>query len=95
MSIDDLLRQPLAAMPDNGFSARVMSRIKAEQRQRVALVAFGSAAAAALGCLVVPMPALSAQLSNIIIQIGTSPAVAAAVAALVLTALVDRRLFRI
>lgn len=95
MSIDDLLRQPLPAVADNGFSARVMGRIKAEQRQRMALVTLGSVAAATLGCLFVPMPFLSEELSNIIVQIGTSPAVALAAAALVLTALVDRRFFRI
>ncbi len=95
MNIDDLLRQPLPAAPDNGFSARVMGRIKAEQRQHMALVALGSVAAATVGCLFVPMPALSEQLGDIIVQLGTSPAVALAAAALVLTALVDRRLFRI
>lgn len=95
MSIDDLLKQPLPAMPDNGFSAGVMARIKAEQSRHLTLVALGSAAAATLGCLVIPMPELSNQLGDIIVRIGTSPAVAAAAAGLVLTALIDRRIFNI
>ncbi len=95
MSMDDLLRQPLPAVPDNGFSARVIGRIMAEQRQHMALVALGSVAAATVGCLLVPIPALSERLGDIVVQIGTSPAVALAAAALVLTALIDRRFFRI
>lgn len=95
MSIDDLLSQPLPAVADNGFSARVIARVTLQYRRRVALIATGSAAAASALCLVVPMPALSIELNRVLVDLATSPAVALGAAALVVTFLVDRRVFNL
>lgn len=95
MSIDDLLSQPLPAVADNGFTARVQGRIRAAERGKIALVAAGSAVAATLLCLVVPMETVSGELNSIILRLGTSTTLGLGGAALFLTMLVDRRFFRI
>jgi hypothetical protein len=95
MSIDDLLSQPLPAVADNGFSARVTARIRAAERSKIALVAAGSAVAVTLLCLVVPMETVSVQLNTIVLKLGTSTTLGLGGAALFLTMLIDRRFFRI
>lgn len=95
MSIDEFLSQPLPAVADNGFSARVQSRIRGAERSKMALVAAASAIAVTLLCIVVPMETVSVQLNSIILQLGTSTALGFGGAALFLTMLVDRRFFRI
>ncbi len=95
MSIDDLLTQPLPPVADNGFSAHVMSRVRAAERRRMALIGAGSVAGAALGCVFIPLQAISLELNHAIVQVGTSTAVGFAGAVLLLTILFDRRFFRI
>lgn len=95
MNIDELLSQPLPTVADNGFSARVTARIRAAERSKIALVTAGTAVAATLLCLVVPIETISVQLNSIVLELGTSTALGLGGAALFLTMLVDRRFFRI
>jgi hypothetical protein len=95
MSIDELLSQPLASVPDDGFSARIMGRVRAAERRRMVLIGAGSAAAATLVCLFVPLQAMTVQLNQIVVALGTSTALGVGGAALLLTILFDRRFFRI
>ena len=90
MKLDELLSQPLPPVADNGFSARVVARVKAEERRRVAVIMFTAAAAAALVYFLVPLRDLTGDFAAALIQLGTSPMVALAVAMLVLTFLIDR-----
>ena len=90
MTLDELLTQPLAPVADNGFSARVIARVKSEERRRAAVVIFAAAAAAVLACLLVPLHEITGDFAAELIQLGTSPMVALAAALLVLTFLVDR-----
>ena len=103
MTIDDLLSQPLPSVPDNGFSRRVMMRVRAAESRRMVLYATAAAAAATLVCLLVPMDVISTrvlgvistQVSAAIVQIGSSTAVGLAAAAMLLTYLWDRQYFRL
>ena len=90
MTLDELLTQPLAPVADNGFSARVVARVKAEERRRAAVIMVMAAAAAALACFLLPLHALTGDFAVALIQLGTSPMVALAAALLVLTYLIDR-----
>ena len=90
MTLDELLTQPLAPVADNGFSARIVARIKARERRHTTAVMFAAAAAAVLACLLVPLHALTGDFAVALIQLGTSPIVGLAAALLVLTFLIDR-----
>jgi len=52
MNIDDLLNQPLAPVRDDGFSVRVVRRLRASE-QRMRLILWGLLAAAFLPVLAV------------------------------------------
>lgn len=97
MSIDDLLSQPLPTVADNGFSARVLTKVRAENRRRVMLIAGASAAAAAAVAAFLPIPAASLQLNDELTSLMTvvinSPAVPIALCVAGLTFFVDRNLF--
>lgn len=95
MSIDDLLSQPLPSVADNGFSARVMRRVRADERRHFALIGAGSVAAATLACLFLPLQAITLEVNHALVTLGTSTAVGIGAAALLLTMLFDRRFFRI
>ena len=90
MTLDELLTQPLAPVADNGFSARVVARVKAAERRHAAVVMFAAAAVAALACLLIPLNELTGDFAVALIQLGSSPMVALAAALLVLTFLIDR-----
>ena len=92
--IDDLLSQSLPAVEDGGFSMRVVRRIEAEQmRERMATIVV-VAVCAAVVLLFLPVPAINLAIRYLISQLAGSTAVAAAVAAVVLTLAAERQLFR-
>ena len=94
MNIDELLFQPLAPVADNGFSAKIVARIRRyEQRQLVALGLL-AVLAATLVCLTVPVSALTEVLNSIVITLATSLEVGIAVLAVLATWLYDRNFFR-
>jgi len=88
--IDTLLKQPLAPVADNGFSARVIARVRKEEQRRTAAVALASVLAATLLCLLVPLNAFLGDLSAALFLAANSPTVGLAGALLVLTFLIDR-----
>ena len=90
MTLDELLTQPLAPVADNGFSARVVARVKAEERRHAAIIMVAAAAAAVLACLLLPLRAITGDVAVALLQLGSSPMVALAGALLVLTFLIDR-----
>jgi hypothetical protein len=90
MNLDELLMQPLAPVADNGFSARVITRVKAAERRHAAVVMLAAAALATVACLLVPLHDVTGDFAAAIIQIGTSPMVGLAAALLVLTFMIDR-----
>lgn len=92
--IDDLLSQSLPAVEDAGFSTRVLRRIEAESmRERLATIVVVAVCAAAV-LLVLPVPAINHAIDYVISQLAGSTAVAAAIAAIVLTLAAERQLFR-
>lgn len=95
MSIDELLSHPLPTVADNGFSARVMRRVRWDEQRRTVLVGAGAAAAATVACLFIPLQTVSVEINSIVLNLGTSTAVGIAAAALLLTVLYDRKFFRI
>lgn len=90
MNLDELLSQPLQPVPDNGFSARVMARIKTEERRHVAMTVALSVAATIVLCVMMPLRDLTGLIGGAIIELGTSPMILVAVIVLALTFLVDR-----
>jgi hypothetical protein len=90
MNLDELLSQPLPPVADNGFSARVVARVKAAERRRAAAIMIASAAAVTILCLLVPLREITGDFAAALIQLGTSPLVGLAAALLVLTFLLDR-----
>ena len=90
MNLDEMLSQPLPDVPDNGFSDRVIVRMKHEERRKMYAVALMSMLAAALACLLLPLHAIIGDIAAALVLIGTSPMLGLAVAVLVLTILVDR-----
>lgn len=90
--LDDLLNKPLAAIADDGFSARVIARARRKRlEEEVPLLA------AAFICLVAvlvfaPLPQITAILAHAVTGTVALPAVSLAVAALVLTFTVERAL---
>jgi len=94
MMIDELLSQPLAPVADNGFSAKIVTRIRRyEQRQLVAL-SIVVIAVATVACLLLPISLLSQTLNGIVITLATSLEVGIAVLAVLATWLYDRNFFR-
>jgi hypothetical protein len=88
--LDALLLQPLAPVTDNGFSARVIAGVKAQERRHAAWIGVAAIAAATLACLLLPLYTLTGDFAAMLIQLGTSPMVALAGALLVLTYFIDR-----
>ena len=88
--LDALLSQPLAPVADNGFSARVIARVKAQERRHAAWIVISAVTAATLACLLLPLHVVTGDLAVALLQIGTSPMVALAGALLVLTFFIDR-----
>jgi protein-S-isoprenylcysteine O-methyltransferase Ste14 len=90
MTIDDLLNEPLASVADNGFSARVMARVRAKERRNILAVAAAAAVCAVLALLFLPVHAIGVEMNSALIQIARSAAASVAVAASILTLLVER-----
>ena len=88
--LDALLSQPLPEIADNGFSARVIARIVAEERRQLATIALIAILCATLLCLAVPMRDVTGAIAVAVLQLGASPMVLYGLAALVLTLLIDR-----
>ncbi|HUJ46480.1 MAG TPA: hypothetical protein VLV55_05055 [Rhizomicrobium sp.] len=83
--LDDLLSAPLADVADDGFSARVMSRIGQERRRDewITYAAIGVAALPAL--LFVPLPAIATEVSRLAPLLASAAPLAGAAALLTLT----------
>jgi hypothetical protein len=90
MNLDEMLSQPLPEMPDNGFSTRVVARVKAEERRKAVAAVIAALAGVTLLCFLVPMPDYTAAIGVALLQFGLSPLASLAVAALVLTFVIDR-----
>ena len=95
MSIDDLLNQSLPSVADDGFSARVMGRVRASARRRVFVMVASVAACVVLAFLLLPMRMIGAQLNFAVIQTASSAAVSLAAAVIVLTLLVEKQFSRL
>lgn len=90
MNLDEMLSQPLPDVPDNGFTARVITRVKAEERRRAAAIMIATVIGVTILCLLIPLPVFTAAIGLAMFQLGTSPMIGWAAAALVLTFLIDR-----
>jgi hypothetical protein len=90
MNLDELLSQPLPDVPDNGFTMRVIARVKAEERRRAAVIMIASVIGVSIFCLLIPLRVFTAAIGLTVFQLGTSPLVGWAAAALVLTFVIDR-----
>ena len=94
MNIDDLLNQPLPCVADDGFSERVMGRVRASARRRLFVVIASVAACVVLAFLLLPMRTIGAQLNFAVVQIASLVSVSLAVAAVILTLLLEREFAR-
>ena len=93
LELDALLSQPLPPVADNGFSARLDTRIeRAERRHDLIVVAMVTLAALSL-CLLVPVQHVLGDLAAVLLQLAMTPMIGMAVALLVLTFLIDRILW--
>jgi len=83
--LDDLLSAPLLDVADDGFSARVMSRVGQERRREewITYTAIGVAALPAL--LFLPLPAIAAEVSRLAPLLASAAPLAGAAALLALT----------
>ena len=95
MTIDDLLNQPLASVADDGFSTRVMRRVRAGERRNLFAVAAAAVLCTVLALLFVPVQSIGADLNLALVQIAQSAAVSIAVAAVILTLLFEREFIRL
>jgi hypothetical protein len=95
MNLDDLLNQPLPSVADDGFSGRVMGRVRALQRQRLFVTWASVAACVVLAFLLLPMRNIGAQLDFAISQIASSAAMSLAAGAIVLTLILERQFSRL
>ena len=104
---DDLLSRPLPSVADNGFSAQVMSRIETARRRRVAFKVAAFALCVLIAALLLPLGTVGATLSRTfphiasvtltvaLSQLVSSWAVNFALAAIVLSILLERQLSRL
>jgi len=95
MNIDALLSQPLAPVADNGFSARVIARVRRQELRRAVLWGLAVTVFAVLACALLPVPALAMALNLMALRLAASAQVWLAIAALVLVFLYERRFFRL
>ena len=94
MNIDNFLSQ-LPSVADDGFSERVMGKVRAITRRRMAFTVAAIAACVLVALLILPLRAIGAELGLIIPQIAGSAALNLAAALLVLTFLVERQFSRL
>jgi len=95
MTIDDQLNRPLASVADDGFSAHVMARVRAEERRKLFAAAAAAVVFALLALLFLPLQGIGADVNAALVQIARSAAVSVAVAAVILTLLFEREFFRL
>ena len=94
MNVDNFLSQ-LPSVADDGFSERVMGRVRVIARRRMAFTIASIAACVVLALLILPWRTIGAELGLIIPQIASSAALNLAAALLVLTFLVERQFSRL
>ena len=95
MNIDDLLSQPLNSVADDGFSARVIGRVRAVRRQKLFVTWVSVAACIVLAFLILPWQPIGAELGLVIPRIAGSLAVNFAAAIIVLSLLLERQFARL
>ena len=95
MSIDDLLNQSLPFVADDGFSERVMGRVRAMERRRLFVVAASLAACFVLALLLLPLRALGAELDRVALEIAGQAPLGIAFSAIVLTFVAERQFARL
>ena len=95
MNIDDLLNQPLPCVADDGFSERVMGRVRAMVRRRLFVTVAGVAACVVLALLILPLQTIGAELGLVVPRIAGSAALNLAAAAIVLTLLLESQFSRL
>jgi hypothetical protein len=93
MSIDELLSQPLAPVADNGFSAKVVTRIRRQEQRQLLSMGLVAILAATVACLLLPVSALTQVLNGIVVTLATSLEVGVAALAILATWLYDRKFF--
>ena len=94
MTLDELLSQPLAPVADNGFSAKIVARIRRQEQRQLVLLCLVAIAAATMACLLLPVSALTELLNGIVVTLATSLEVGVAAFVLLITWLYDRSFFR-
>ena len=95
MNIDDLLNQPLPSVADDGFSARVMGRVRTLRFGRLFVTAASVAVCVVLALLLLPLQSIAEGLNLAFIQAAGSAAVSLAAAAVILTLLLEREFARL
>jgi hypothetical protein len=95
MNLDELLNRPLNSVADDGFSARVMSRVRTLRRRRLFVTWAGAAACAVLALLFVPWQPVGAELGLVVPRIAGLAALNLAAAAVVLSLLLERQFARL
>ena len=95
MNLDDLLNQPLTSVADDGFSARVMGRVRAVRRQRLFVTWASAAACVVLAFLLLPWQTIGAELGLIVPQIAGLAALNFAAVVVVLSLLLERQFARL
>ncbi|HEY0282042.1 MAG TPA: hypothetical protein VGC27_05410 [Rhizomicrobium sp.] len=93
-TIDDLLRQ-MPVVPDDGFSRRVMAGVRAMERRRMFVTAAAVALGIVLALLILPLREIGVELGAGIPKIASSAALGLAMAAMILTLLLDREFSRL
>ena len=94
MNIDNFLSQ-LPPVADDGFSERVMGKVRTMARRRMVFTVASIAACVVVALLILPWRTTGAELGVIIPQIASSAALNLAAAAIVLTFLVERQFSRL
>lgn len=82
--LDEMLNRPLATVPDDGFSARVATRIRHRALLEEGLLWTGLTLLAAILLLFVPLVPAAGALTQVLSRAVASPALAMATGALVL-----------
>ena len=92
--LDKLLSQPLPAVTDNGFCARVARRVRVEQLRRHWKTATLAAVCAVLMILVLPLHLIGAELGATLPLIAGSQAISLAAGVVAVSLLAARALAR-
>jgi hypothetical protein len=95
MNLDELLIEPLPSVADDGFSARVMGRVRAAVRLRLFANVASVAACVALALLILPWRTIGAELGLVVPQIAGLATLNFAAALVVLSLLLERQFARL